>query len=579
MLTKFFPGKLARFAVLMLLVFLLAQSGVARAQEETPDVQVAREILFEAARQMGYIYEGEVDVFGDQSHYYMGLSVENGPALFVDIFPTEAAARQFIDDILLRQGTAMTFHDHPGLISATGPYEDGHYLYSLTWAMQNFGFHCQATDGNPPACAEVLYAVASQRLGQETSVEPDPYIDPNPNPNPDPAPSPIDPQVISILQSILSTPALPITGAIAGGLVAWVISMLGGGRTVLPIPPRPPTGGFRPGQVGPDGKIWSPGQGWVSKSTYDYQQKWLQKGWRLNPQTNKLEVQPGAVNDSGQVWYKLPYDEGNSHYWVDKAKVQEYERNMAEGLVYDHGLSGWIKPNDLADFNRSKQDFYDNVSSPEARQRDHERLMNQEVAPDAQYQKIANDIKQMEDELNKWRSDSIKGDMESEQRKSQRQSERAETMDRWSNRAGMVETGADVFISVAATLTGPVGKSIEEGYNTIKRTALALDTGIAQKSIKAGVLDYGESYIKDKVVDKVSSALSADTLSPVPGKVFKKFVAGTGKPGIKAFSKTGLKAVKGIGAVVDYGKGKLVEEGYDELGEYLGQVVQPGPGS
>ncbi len=416
-------------------------------------------------------------------------------------------------------------------------------------------------DGMP--VAEAVYASAvNHGLGLD--------VNPNPNPNPEPNPSPIDPETIRILQSILGTPILPITGAIAGGLIAWLISMLDGGRTALPLPSRPPTGGLRPGQVGPDGKVWS-SQGWISKSTYDYQQKWLQKGWRLDPKTNKLEVQPGAVNDSGQVWYKLPYDEGNSHYWVDQAKFQECEKNMAQGLVYDHGLSGWVKSSQAADFNRSKQDFYDKVSSPESRQQDHERLMQQQVSQDPQYQKIADDIQKMEDEFNKWRSDSIKGDMDYEQKKMAGAVERMETMDRWGNRAEMAEAGADVFISVAATLTGPVGKSIEEGYNTIKRTALAVDTGVAKKSIKAAVVDYGKRYVKDKVVESVSSLASIDKVSRVPGKIFKKVASYTGKPGIKVFSKTRLKAG---GAIVDYGKSKVVEGVYGD-----GEIVEATEGA
>ncbi len=201
-------------------------------------------------------------------------------------------------------------------------------------------FMCQMLSGN-----QVVDTPTPEFLNPP---DPGPNPGPNPNPNPNPEPSPIDPEILSILQSILGTPVIPITGAVAGGLVAWVISMLSGGRTVLPTAPRPPTGGVRPGQVGPDGKVWSPGQGWVTKSTYDYQQKWIQKGWRLNSQTGKLEVQPGAINERGKVWYKLPHamDEGDSHNWVDKAKVEECERNLAEGNVWDRNV-GWKAPEDL----------------------------------------------------------------------------------------------------------------------------------------------------------------------------------------------------------------------------------------
>ena len=109
MLIKFSREKLARFAVLMLFIFLLAQSGVARAQEETPDVQVAREILFEAARQMGYIWGRSRCVWHNQ--YYMGLAL-NAPVFCRSLSTTggEAMDRRHSAG----QNYGNDFHDHPG---------------------------------------------------------------------------------------------------------------------------------------------------------------------------------------------------------------------------------------------------------------------------------------------------------------------------------------------------------------------------------------------------------------------------------------------------------------------------------
>ena len=244
-------------------------------------------------------------------------------------------------------------------------------------------FMCQMLSGN-----QVVDTPTPEFLNPP---DPGPNPGPNPNPNPNPEPSPIDPEILSILQSILGTPVIPITGAVAGGLVAWVISMLSGGRTVLPTAPRPPTGGVRPGQVGPDGKVWSPGQGWVTKSTYDYQQKWIQKGWRLNSQTGKLEVQPGAINERGKVWYKLPHamDEGDSHNWVDKAKVEECERNLAEGNVWDRNV-GWKAPEDL------KRRYSDQDAI-------HRRSIIDNAAKNAQIQKDVQDASQKrQEEYQDW---------------------------------------------------------------------------------------------------------------------------------------------------------------------------------
>ena len=429
MLRKFFPGKLARFAILMLFVFLPAQSGVVRAQnsagyilEAVAPVSVAHDIA-RPPLQSGVI----LTAIGQACDENVYLNKSGCVSWIFDFDPAGGPISGSYDGTLTSidqlSGETNTVHIS-GTIAGDfdggdGGYVQGQYsgqfVYSQGHDYNSNGEEITQGDGDGSWCghlsadgtgngewmtycgfglppSEAVWSVTfdaqafqdalHSNLEPNPNPNPNPEPNPEPNPNPDPGPIGIDSETLRILQSILSTPGLPITGAVAGGLVAWIISMLGGGRPVLPTAPRPPTGGVRPGQMGPDGKIWSPGQGWVSKSTYDYQQKWLHKGWRLNPQTNKLEVQPGAVNESGQVWYKLPHemDEGDSYYWVDKPKVQEVERNLAEGKLWDRNLD-WQAPDDLKQIH-SDQDAI------------HRRSIIDNAAKNAQIQKEVQDASQ-----------------------------------------------------------------------------------------------------------------------------------------------------------------------------------------
>jgi hypothetical protein len=394
--------------------------------------------------------------------------------------------------------------------------------------------------------AEAIYAAAiNHGLGQDISPNLNP---PAPNP-PGPAPSDLE-AVIEQINNLVSNPAIPITGAVAGTILALLIAALRGGPAA-PLPstaPRNPG----PGQVGPDGRIWSPGQGWVSKSTYDYQQKWLQKGWRLNPQTGNLEVQPGATNASGQVWYKLPYDEGNSHYWVDQAKVQECERNLADGMVYDHGLGGWIKSGDLKDYNAQRQDWEDKVLSPEARQRDHEQLMQQVqdgIAQDAQYQKIIQDIKQAQDKLDDVSRQMIQDDMDFNQRIAELNKRTLKLAEIVGGPLNSMKKFADTTIDVLGGIPGPP-TYIRYGYKAVTGFA---DKAFTDRSLWSGVKGAGEAVGKEYLGDKIGE------LVPVPG-IDDLPAIGNREIG-DLLQSTGEEELKQV--ALNYAKGQVTSPGVD----------------
>ena len=392
---------------------------------------------------------------------------------------------------------------------------------------------------------------------------PGPYIDPNPEPypypDPDPVPGPIaiDQETLRILQSILSTPALPITGAIAGGLVAWVLSMLGGGRTVLPTTPRPPTGGLPPGQVGPDGKILSPtGQGWVSKSMYDYQQKWLQKGWRWNSQTGKFEGQHGAVNEKGLV-------QDDELGWVDQKTFNDNEQMRAQGYVYDRSM-GWQTPEDS---NRFKSDW-DGM-----RQRERERSAdkNAQIQSELKESQAQRDqaFQQQMQKLDAGRIAEIKANIEMYQKRAQKYVNWDKNLEYATYVAQTVETAADVGVAVCARLTGPAGKAIAAAYETAKEVATTADDVIASDDVVGKAEELGDDKIKDEYKDKIKEKIEEKVTPYIPK--FVNRIANQIKRPIKKFilrktGKTGL-------IIYQEAEKKLLEYGKEQVEEFVeGQV-------
>lgn len=346
--------------------------------------------------------------------------------------------------------------------------------------------------------------------------------------------------MLNTLQSLLGTPVIPITGAVAGGLIAWMISMMGGGRSV-PLTPVDP-----------------------SKAISNYQQKWLQKGWKINPQTGKLEVQPGATNEAGKVWYKLPYDEGNSHYWVEKSKVEECERSLAQGLVYDHKQGGWIEPNDLAKFESKKAAWHQQNIVDSAQQNAHiqQAIKDAQAQRDADYQKWEQDFDTKEE---------IRSEMDEEKYQAFKSGLKASYYENWEKVFQGVESTADVAIALGAKFV-PGGKAIEKSYELIKRAALAVDEGIDKGSVTTAVVDYTKRAIKDKVVSTVSSVLSLKNVSKPLDKMAKKVLTKGSRTGLKIYD-----------VVTGKSKDKLIEGELDEALEsdtgkavinYLGDAMK-----
>lgn len=594
MLSNFIPGKLTRFTTLMLFVFLLAMSSFGKVNVlaqagDTSDEELARTLVLETARARGWLFDPEnlyinelVPLCSIGNALY---DVAGGGTLdfaSVIIFPTAADAEAYATRLLAGEVTcgydeqqtpwwdtnpaSITFHGIQAVqvISVVPSDEvgvEGYRRDFLGWPMKNFFIACWeggAINGNPrTGCVEYMYQLALQHgLGENVSpdpnpVEPDPYIDPNSNPNPNPEPSPIDPEVIRILQSILGTPVIPITGAVAGGLAAWVISMLGGSRPVLPTPSRPPTGGLRPGQMGPDGRIWSPtGQGWVSKSMYDYQQKWLQKGWRWNSQTGKFEGQHGAVNENSQV-------QDDELGWVDQKTFNDNEQKRSQGYVYDRSL-GWQKPEDLNRIENERDGI---------RQRERERSAdkNAQIQSELKESQAQRDqaFQQQMQKLDAERIAEIKANIEMYQKRAQKYVDWDKQLEYATYVAQTVETAADVGVAVCARLTGPAGKAIAAAYEIAKEVATTADDVIASDDVVGKAEELGDDKIKDEYKDKIKEKIEEKVTPYIPKFVnritnqikrpIKKFILRhTGKPGLIIYQEAEKK-------LLEYGKEKVEE--------------------
>lgn len=333
--------------------------------------------------------------------------------------------------------------------------------------------------------------------------------------------------------------------------------MLGGGRPVLPTPPRPPTGGVRPGQAGPDGKILSPtGQGWVSKSIYDYQQKWLQKGWRWNSQTGKFEGQHGAVNENGQV-------QDDELGWVDQKTFQDNEQMRSQGYVYDRSM-GWQTPEDS---NRFKSDW-DGM-----RQRERERSAdkNAQIQSELKESQAQRDqaFQQKMQKIDAQRAGEIKANMEMYQKRAQKYVNWDKNLEYATYVAQTIETAADVGIAVCARLTGPAGKAIAAAYETAKEVAVTADDVLASDDVVGKAKELGDDKIKDEYKDKIKEKIEEKVTPYIPK--FVNRIANQIKRPIKKFilrrtGKTGL-------IIYQEAEKKLLEYGKEQVEEFVeGQV-------
>ncbi|MHB8778876.1 MAG: hypothetical protein ACYC6R_14125 [Anaerolineales bacterium] len=547
--------KFLRYKFLIIIAALVLTPAGVRAQES--DWQLIEEVATQAAQSLGWdTYDKWTNSNGDVFnlvHEFMCGEYNYSEYIHIIAYLPDSPS------IWINQTT--TFHGYPA--------DDDEPNAIFSWLMGRFYlqvFANSCNDYDKMDVAEALYTVAvAHNLGEETPpepnpdpyIDPDPYVDPNPDPNPDPGPISIDQETLRTLQSILSTPGLPITGAVAGGLVAWVISMLGGGRTVLPTPPRPPTGGLRPGQVGPDGKILSPtGQGWVSKSMYDYQQKWLQKGWRWNSQTGKFEGQHGAVNENGLV-------QDDELGWVDQQTFNDNEQKRAQGYVYNRSM-GWQTPEDS---NRYESDRNGRLQRERERSADKNAQIQSELK-ESQAQRDQAFQQQMQ-KLDDGRIAEIKANIEMYQKRAQKYVNWDKNLEYATYVAQMVETAADVGVAVCARLTGPAGKAIAAAYETAKEVATTADDVLASDDVVGKAEELGDDKIKDEYKDKIKEKIEEKVTPYIPK--FVNRIANQIKRPIKKFilrktGKTGL-------IIYQEAEKKLLEYGKEQVEEFVeGQV-------
>ncbi len=409
---------------------------------------------------------------------------------------------------------------------------------SFSWAMGNVRltagnqFYCspkgQALD--PMPIAEAMYAAAVRHGLGANPINPNP-----PNPNP-PAPNPPEPNppgpdqldvqiLVDQISQLVNNPAVPVSGAVAGTLLALLIAALRGG-TPIPVRNLPPAGARapKPGDVDARGRVYSPvsGGGWVSRQMYDYQKNWLGKGWKWNANTGRFEGQHGAINEKGQV---LDNDLG----WVDQKVFNENERMRARGLVYDRNL-GFRSPDELNQ-SRSNQDAI------RQRSREFSAVKNAEIQRELALEQRARDEAWKKWEQDLAKKEQIRQQMEAQQDNVREQVRKAYYYDGLSKTVKGVEIAADVAISVAAQYTGPVGKTIEKAYFEIKDVAAAADTAYEKKSLKAGLDEYIDSKkpgLKDNIFKLVPKSIKKGVMKSVKNVILnptnrKAFYAGVEK--------------------------------------------------
>lgn len=198
--------------------------------------------------------------------------------------------------------------------------------------------HCQALASSPAQTEEVL----------PPPVNPEPPVIPQPT-EPAPGPSNIPSDLIDLVNQLVGNPAVPISGALAGTLLAWLISMLRGGTPPpvknlnFPVPGRP-----KAGDIDPSGRVFSsiPGAGWVSRQMFNYQKGLLEKGWGWDQKTGKFVVKDGTINEKGLV-YVAGNKAGEGSRWMSQEEYANHKRMVKNGYVLDQTY-GYHTPEELS---------------------------------------------------------------------------------------------------------------------------------------------------------------------------------------------------------------------------------------
>jgi len=400
------------------------------------------------------------------------------------------------------------------------------------WTMGNMVLtafeHTTCTLSEPPLdpmpIAEALYAAAI-RHGLEANP-----ISPNPS-NLDPNSQDIE-AVIEQINKIVNNPAVPITGAIAGTLLAMLIAALRGGPPT-PVRNLPPTGRLAPtpGQVDANGRVYSPvSGGWVSPQMYEYHKNWSDKGWRWNSQAGRFEGQHGAINEKGQVM-------DDEWGWVDQKTFKQNELMRSEGMVYNRNL-GWQTPEDLNRFESEREGI-------RQRGREFSAEKNAQIQRELKESQAQRDraFQEKMRKIDAKRTDEIKADMEMYQKRAQRYIDRDKQLANYVYIAEKVETAADVGVAVCARLTGPVGKTIAAAYEGVKEAAVSADEVIASDDKIGTAEGLGDEKIKDEYKEKIKEKVEEKITSYVPKSVnrwMKKITNPIKKLVLRRFGKPGL---------------------------------------
>ncbi len=239
-------------------VFLRPQNN-ASAQSDA-EVQEVQEILLEAGRQMGYSDSDEETIISVSQEQDCGVEYTAIWVRFLASHRTDFSAQIFLDGSQANQclnswldvsdhplpgiSSEISFHGLPAIKIIYGPFEDSRskYVYYYYFEIQNIVFECSDEDGDPPACAEILYNVASQKLG--SGVPSNPQTNNNPAPGSETISTDNELIIDQIVQNV-KDPAIPLTGTAIGGLIAWLVSLSRSAPIPGNIPPPSVQDGLR----------------------------------------------------------------------------------------------------------------------------------------------------------------------------------------------------------------------------------------------------------------------------------------------------------------------------------------------
>jgi hypothetical protein len=224
------------------------------------------------------------------------------------------------------------------------PYEPLVNTVKYQNAVDSAAMHCQALVSGLAQDEEILPAPVTE-IPPEVSQPTAPPSRPATEPGPTNIPEDMQ-ELINLITQMVTSPAVPVAGAAAGVLTAWLISSLRSGpqtpKTSTTAGKRP-----RPGDSDASGRVFSsiPGAGWVSRQMYNYQKSLLEKGWGWDPKNGKFVVKDGTINEKGLV-YLEGNKAGEGSRWMTPEEYANHKRMVKNGYVLDQNY-GYHTPEEL----------------------------------------------------------------------------------------------------------------------------------------------------------------------------------------------------------------------------------------